>query len=40
VHYNFSIDQHPLTVIAADGNPIVAVPGVDQLPISIAQRVI
>jgi len=38
VHYNFSIDQHPLNVIAADGNPIVAVPGVHQLPISIAQR--
>ena len=39
VHYKFSIDNHPLDVVAADGIPIISVAGVHQLPISIAQRV-
>lgn len=37
--YKFSIDEHALTVIAADGIAITPVPGVHQLPIALAQRV-
>lgn len=39
VHYKFSIDDHPLSVIAADSNPLVQVDDVHQLPIGIGQRV-
>jgi len=39
VHYKFSIDDHPLTVIAADGVPIASLTDVHQLPIGIGQRV-
>lgn len=38
-HFKFSIDDHPLDVVASDGVSLSPVRGVHQLPIGVGQRV-
>lgn len=38
-HFKFSIDDHPLDVVASDGVSLTPVQGVHQLPIGVGQRV-